>query len=79
MMMAKLLSEIERFCSDTGLSPSGFGRRFMRDPGFVFRLRAGSEVMPSTAEKLRSAMAKERRREPGEVAKPARRRRSERA
>lgn len=56
MMMADLLSEIEKFCADFGVSDSGFGRRFMGDPGFVFRLRAGGECLPRTAQRARDAI-----------------------
>lgn len=56
MMMADLLSEIEKFCAEFGVSESGFGRRFMGDPGFVSALKAGRECLPRTAQRARDAM-----------------------
>ncbi len=60
MMMSDPLTEIEQFCKDTGMSASAFGRRFMNDPGFVFRLRAGGDLRSRTAKKLTALMIEER-------------------
>lgn len=48
--LEKLRNEIEKFLSETGLSPTTFGIRYARDPGFVFGLRKGRE--PRTAKRM---------------------------
>lgn len=52
MMMHELLTKIDRFRTETGMSRSRFGRKFMRDPGFIQRLEAGGQCYPSTAQSL---------------------------
>lgn len=56
MMMSSFKTEIEDYLDQTGISPSRFGRDFLKDPGFVYRLRKGGECRPSTIEKLRKEM-----------------------
>lgn len=56
MMMADLLSEIDKFRTEFGISESGFGREFMSDPSFLSRLRVRGECKVSTVERLRDAM-----------------------
>lgn len=40
---AMLIRKIERFLRETGMPPSVFGRRAVRDPRFVADLRRGRE------------------------------------
>ena len=49
----KLIQKIEEFLTATGMSPTVFGRRVLKDPNFVFDLRSGTRS-PSirTAEKI---------------------------
>lgn len=54
--MTDLLTKVESFCAEMDMSPSRFGREFMNDPGFVWRLRAGGECLPRTAQRLLSEM-----------------------
>lgn len=58
MMMTEFKKEVESFLKETGMKPSGFGRKALNDPGFVFRLRDGAECRESTVVKVRKAMAK---------------------
>ena len=55
-MMSSFKTEIEDYLDQTGITPSRFGRDFLKDPGFVYRLRKGGECRPSTIEKLRKEM-----------------------
>ncbi|MEW2911438.1 hypothetical protein [Leisingera sp. JC11] len=58
MMMAEFKEEVESFLAETGMKPSGFGRKALNDPGFVFRLREGAECRVSTVIKVRKVMAR---------------------
>jgi hypothetical protein len=58
MMMSDFRKEIEDYLDRHEMAPSNFGRRFLNDPGFVFRLRNGGECRFETMEKLREEMAK---------------------
>lgn len=51
--------EIEQFLSDTGMSPTRFGKRAVGDPAFVFKIRKGRDVTLGTAEKVRLFMRTE--------------------
>ncbi len=55
-MMSRFKTEIEDYLERTGTKPSKFGRDFVNDPGFVYRLRKGGESRPSTTEKNRKEM-----------------------
>ncbi|TMV85531.1 hypothetical protein FGG78_20705 [Thioclava sp. BHET1] len=55
-MMQKFLSEIEEYLERTGMKPSTFGRLFLNDPSFVFRLRNNGECRASTIEAVRDKM-----------------------
>lgn len=57
MMMDSFKADIEAFLERVGMSPSRFGRCFLNDPGFVYRLRAGGECRPSTMDRVRNRMA----------------------
>jgi hypothetical protein len=52
----KLIDDIERFCSKTGMAKSAFGRSVMDDSGFVFRLQSGIDVRASTYAKCMDYM-----------------------
>ena len=52
-----LLAEIEAFIVRTGMTPTEFGVQALRDPAFMIRLRAGSDVRLRTADKVRAFMA----------------------
>lgn len=56
MMMTAFKQEIEDHLARTGMTASRFGREFLNDPGFVYRLRDGGECRPSTIEKVRRKM-----------------------
>jgi predicted transcriptional regulator len=56
-----LLREIEKFLSDTGMTPTAFGRDAMHDPGFVFGVREGRDIRLSTAERVRQEIMRYRR------------------
>ncbi|MBM1843901.1 hypothetical protein JQW92_18185 [Sulfitobacter pseudonitzschiae] len=57
MMMENFKTAIEDYLMRTGMKPSKFGREFLNDPGFVYRLREGGECRPSTIEKVKKSMA----------------------
>ena len=57
-----MAEEIEDFLAETGMLPTHFGRDAMRDPRFVSDMRKGRrELLPRTANKVRSQMAFYRR------------------
>lgn len=61
---AQLLSEIDEFLTESGMSPTTFGTKALKDPGFVFDMREkGKARSPSgrTASKIREFMALQRR------------------
>ncbi len=68
MMMDTFKTEIEAYLLQAGMKPSKFGREFLNDPGFVYRLRDGGECRPSTIEKVRKKMGKSRAARSGEEA-----------
>lgn len=66
-----LLTEIETFLAEAGMTPTAFGRDALSDPGFVFELRAGRDCRRTTAMRARAQM--ERYRVKGEFGSPKRR------
>lgn len=50
------LVEIEDFLTETGMTPTAFGRDALGDPGFVFDLRSGRDCRRSTTERARQQM-----------------------
>ncbi len=55
--MDDLLTQIETFCADHGLSVWDFGEQALNDRPFVGQLRNGRRVWPETADKARKWMA----------------------
>lgn len=49
-----LLDQIERYLSETRVSPTRFGRMTVGDPRFVHDLRSGREPRLATRERVRS-------------------------
>jgi len=45
--------EVETFLADTGLDATTFGKRALKDPNFVFELRAGRAPNVTTIDKVR--------------------------
>lgn len=52
----KFKAAVERHLVETGTSPSGFGKKFARDPNFVFKLRQGREPRRAVRERILAAM-----------------------
>lgn len=52
--LAKLIADIEAYCSEVGMSESTFGRKAVNDGKFVGRLRLGKRCWPETEERARS-------------------------
>ncbi len=70
----KILTEIDAFLAEVGMSDSTFGRLAVGNWRAVKRLRQGLDVRVSTLDKLRAFMAEERRRklvEQSEASPPA--------
>lgn len=55
-----ILAEIEAFLTESGMSPTMFGKRAKDDAALVFHLRAGRGIRPKTDALLRDFMAAER-------------------
>jgi len=55
-----LLGEVEAFLSRTGMTPTAFGAEAVKDPRFVFELRAGRECRRSTRQKVVQFMRQKR-------------------
>lgn len=55
----QILPEIKAFLAKSGMTPTLFGRRCMRDPSFVLEMISGerSRVRATTAEKVRAYIA----------------------
>lgn len=51
-----LLTEVERFLSETGMEPTYFGIKALNDSRFVFDLRKGRECRRATRERAESFM-----------------------
>lgn len=48
-----ILTAVEAFLAETGMSPTRFGKSAMGDPRFVPGLRAGRRLWPETEAKVR--------------------------
>lgn len=59
-MSEPLLSEIDRFLRDTGMSEYRFGFLATKNGRLVERLRAGRRIWPETAEQVRDFMRRQR-------------------
>lgn len=55
--MVNLLSDIERFCRQHGMSERRFGTEVMNDGKLVAQLRAGRDIRVSTVARIREWMA----------------------
>jgi hypothetical protein len=53
----ELLGRIEVFLARSGMTPTAFGYEAMKDPAFVFDLRAGRECRRATRAKADRFMA----------------------
>ena len=65
MMVAQsknLLSEIDAFLTETGMSPSYFGKRAANNGRLVERLRSGRRIWPDAETRVREFMSAERKR-----------------
>lgn len=49
-----LLKDVEKYLSTHHISPARFGREAMKDPRFVFDLRAGREPRARTVRRVRA-------------------------
>lgn len=58
-MQQSLLSDIERFMSETGLSPHRTGILLARNGKLVDRLRAGGRIWPETEVAIRARLVAE--------------------
>ena len=52
----KFRNEVERYLSETGVTPTKFGKDFAGDPLFVFQLREGREPRTETRQRILDAM-----------------------
>jgi homoserine dehydrogenase len=52
-------TEVERFITDRGITPTRFGKEFAGDPLFVFQLREGREPRTDTRSRIIEAMRAE--------------------
>jgi hypothetical protein len=57
-----LLTEINRFLDRTGTTPTAFGTRALKDPRFVWSLRAGREPRFSTVKRVMDFIASQEER-----------------
>lgn len=64
-----ILTEIEAFLAETGMAASRFGALSVNDNGMMSRARAGREITPERAAKIRAFMAAERVNPSGPVTK----------
>ncbi|WP_422057730.1 hypothetical protein [Sphingomonas sp.] len=55
-----ILAEIEAFLAETGMAASRFGALSVNDNGLMSRARAGREITPARAEKIRAFMVEQR-------------------
>jgi hypothetical protein len=58
--MAELLTEIDAFLADHGLSDWQFGEKALNDKHFIRQLREGRDVRMSTLHRVRAFMAEYR-------------------
>lgn len=63
-MNPKLLSDIDAFLAETGMSAGYFGWRAAKNWRLVERLRAGRRIWPETEAEIRAYMISERRNRP---------------
>ena len=63
-----ILSEIDAFLFESGMSASGFGRAVVNDPHLVRRMRLGRRVLPDTAQRVRQFIAARRAKDKDEAA-----------
>lgn len=61
MDLDPLITDVEAFLGETGISQTIFGRAVLRDPNFVPELRRGRELRRSTARRVRQQMDHYRR------------------
>lgn len=54
-----VLSEIEQYLSQRGVSATAFGREALGDHRFVFRLRSGAGITDRTIDRVRAFMAED--------------------
>jgi hypothetical protein len=66
-MSAPLLSDIDDFLRETGMSPGYFGWRAASNWRLVERLRDGRRIWPETEAQIRDFMISERSRRTAEV------------
>lgn len=52
----KFRNEVERYLTETGVTPTQFGKEFAGDPLFVFQLRKGREPRTETRQRILDAM-----------------------
>jgi hypothetical protein len=55
-----LLKDVEKYLSAHSMSPARFGREAMKDPRFVFDLRAGREPRARTVRRVRAYLEQSR-------------------
>ena len=55
-----LLSTVERYLRESGITASRFGRDAMGDPGFVATLRRGREPRDATVRRVAAYLAENR-------------------
>lgn len=55
-----MISRIEKFCAERGISVTTFGRKAVNDGKFIQRLRNGGDITLTTARKVEQALARER-------------------
>ena len=63
-----LLSEVNKFLTETGMGVSYFGKVASGNSELVKRLESGGRVWPETAEKIRTFMSEYRRTKKSESA-----------
>lgn len=55
-----LLKDVEKYLHANSISPARFGREAMKDPRFVFDLRAGREPRAKTIRRVRAYLEQPR-------------------
>ena len=56
MRRERLLQKIEAFMRQNKMHATDFGKRALKDPNFVFRLRNGRDITLTTLDKLETFM-----------------------
>jgi hypothetical protein len=54
--LQKILSEVERYLSSTGMSATAFGKSIFQDGNVVKRMRLGKPVTTTTSSRMRKFM-----------------------